>query len=139
MKNEALLNGYDDAIAVDDHGHVAESTVANIFIVRDGKLVTPGQATDILEGITRSTLICLAKDLNVEVIERSIDRSELYICDEAFVCGSSANVTPVLSIDKRKIGDGKLGSITKRLAKAYLAAQIGNNKIHQDWCTIKRG
>jgi branched-chain amino acid aminotransferase len=92
MKNEALLNGYDDAIAIDAHGHVAESTVANIFMVQSGVIVTPAGATDILEGITRATLIELARDSGLPVEERSIDRSELYIADEIFLSGSSANV-----------------------------------------------
>ncbi len=133
MKNEALLNGYDDAIAIDEHGHVAESTVANFFMVRGGELITPGQATDILEGITRSTIIQLAKDSNVPVIERSVDRSELYTCDEIFLCGSSANVTPVLSIDRRQVGDGKPGSLTKELSQAYSQVQANMNPKYTEW------
>jgi branched-chain amino acid aminotransferase len=127
MKNEALLNGYDDAIAIDEHGHVAESTVANFFMVRKGELITPGQATDILEGITRSTILTLAEELGINVTERSIDRSELYLADEAFLCGSSANLTPVLSIDKRPVGNGKIGSLTKKLSTTYSEAQLGHH------------
>lgn len=125
MKNEAILNGYDDAVAVDGYGHVTEGTVANLFIVRDGVLITPNCAADILEGITRSSILQIANDLNIPVQERSIDRSELYIADEAFLCGSSAGVTPVLSIDKRKLRQGKAGEITKRISKAYKSAQNG--------------
>jgi len=136
MKNEALLNGYDDAIALDEHGHVTESTVANIFLIKDGKLITPGQSTDILEGITRGTVIRLAQELGAETIERSVDRSELYICDEAFICGSSADIIPVVSIDKRIIGDGKVGKVTKKLTKMYTETTRGNNKNHKNWCTI---
>jgi branched-chain amino acid aminotransferase len=135
MKNEALLNGYDDAIAIDEHGHVAEGTVANLFFVRGGVLTTPGPATDILEGITRSSILTIAKDLNIPTQERSIDRSELYIAEEAFMCGSSARVTPVLSIDKRPVGAGKIGEITAKLDEAYSSAQIGNTDSYRKWLT----
>jgi len=119
MKNEALLNGYDEAIALDQHGHVTEGTVANLFLVRDGTLLTPDNSTDILEGITRNSIIQLAKDLNIPVTLRPIDRSELYIADEVFMCGSSARITPVLSIDRRPIGSQKSGVLTQKLSKLY--------------------
>ncbi len=135
MKNEALLNGYDDAIAVDEHGHVAEGTVANLFIIRGGVLITPDPATDILEGITRSSVLTIAQDLNIPAQERSIDRSELYVAEEAFMCGSSARVTPVLSIDKRTIGNGKIGDLTDKIAKAYGQAQIGGTAAYKNWLT----
>jgi branched-chain amino acid aminotransferase len=133
MKNEALLNGYDDAIAVDGHGHVAEGTVANLFVVRGGELITPGQATDILEGITRSSLITIAQDLGIKATERSIDRSELYICDEIFFCGSSAGLTPVLFVDKRPVAGGSVGAITTKLSKAYRSAQLGESEKYSTW------
>jgi branched-chain amino acid aminotransferase len=133
MKNEALLNGYDDAIALDHNGHVAESTVANLFIVRRNCLATPDTSTDILEGITRDTLIELAKDVGISVEERSIDRTELYKAKEAFLCGTSAFITPILSIDKRQIGDGKVGSITTQLMEKYRAVQDGTDKDFSHW------
>jgi branched-chain amino acid aminotransferase len=133
MKNEAILNGYDEAIAIDEHGHVSEGTVANLFIVRNGQLITPDASTDILEGITRNSLITIAQDIGLDVTERTIDRTELYIADEAFMCGSSANLTPLLSIDKRQIGAGKIGPITKRLSDAYEQCQLGLNAQHSDW------
>ncbi|CAN5395110.1 branched-chain amino acid transaminase [soil metagenome] len=133
MKNEALLNGYDEAIAIDQHGHVAEGTVANLFIVRGGQLITPDTSTDILEGITRSSIISLAEKLNLTCLQRAIDRSELYIADEAFMCGSSARVTPVLSIDKRQLGSGKIGPLTERLMNEYEAAQKGTNNLFPGW------
>ena len=136
MKNEALLNGYDDAIALDHHGHVAESTVANLFIVRNSKLATPDTSTDILEGITRDTLITLAKDLEITVEERSIDRTELYKAEEAFLCGTSAHITPILSIDKRPIGNGQIGQITKRLSDAYKLAQTAGDERYVRWCLV---
>ena len=134
MKNEAILNGYDDAIALDHNGHVAESTVANLFIVRKGCLATPDTSTDILEGITRDTLIELARSLGIAVEERSIDRTELYKSSEAFLCGTSARITPIISIDKRVVGNGKTGEITKRLMRAYDDIQNGNNESFMKWC-----
>jgi branched-chain amino acid aminotransferase len=133
MKNEALLNGYDDAIALDEHDHVAEGTVANLFIVRKGTLITPASAADILEGITRDSVLQLAKTLNIPVQERTIDRSELYICDETFFCGSSARVTPVVSIDKRPVGSGAAGEITSKIAETYKDAQHGKLEDYKHW------
>jgi branched-chain amino acid aminotransferase len=133
MKNEALLNGYDDAVALDEHGHVAEGTVANLFIVRGGALITPGPETDILEGITRDSLLRIAKDLNIPTQERAIDRSELYIADEIFMCGSSARITPVLSVDKRPVGNGRLGEITQKMSDIYSAAQHGSQPKYASW------
>lgn len=133
MKNEALMNGFDDAIALDASGCVTEGTVANLFIVRNGILITPSVTMDILEGITRDSVIKIAQDLNIEVVERNINRSELYIADEAFICGSSARITPILSIDKRKIGDGRMGEISSKLAKKYEEIQKGISKEYSDW------
>jgi len=135
MKNEALRNGYDEAIALDEAGHVSEGTVANLFIVRDGKLITPDMATDILEGITRNSIIEIANELGIEHEQRTIDRTELYIADEAFMCGSSVNVTPILSIDKRKVADGKIGKITKKLSEEYTNVQRSENKKFAKWLT----
>lgn len=136
MKNEALLNGYDDAIALDHNGHVAEGTVANLFIVQNGRLITPDTSTDILEGITRDSLIQLAPSLSVEVQERSIDRTELYKATEAFLCGSSARITPVLSIDKRPTGDGRIGPITRQLMEKYEGVQRGTDADFPQWRQI---
>lgn len=133
MKNEALLNGFDDAIALDINGHVSEGAVANFFIVREGMLLTPDLSTDVLEGITRSTILELAQDLGITSQERSIDRSELYICDEAFFSGSSAGVSPILSIDRRKVGDGRVGPITKQIAKAYKSVLSGTSARSAEW------
>lgn len=136
MKNEALLNGYDDALALDAHGHVAEGTVANFFMVRDGILITPDASTDILEGITRDTIITFAHDQNIPLEVRSIDRTELYMADEAFLCGSSANVTPILSIDKRQISDGKKGPITERIERFYTNVRLSKEPAYQNWITV---
>lgn len=133
MKNEALLNGYDDAIALDEHGHVSESTVANLFIVKNGKLITPHSATDILEGITRDTIQKLAVHYGVSHEERTVDRSELYTAEEAFLCGTSASITPVLSVDRRVIGSGKAGPITEKLIHAYAGVQLGHSGDFAEW------
>jgi branched-chain amino acid aminotransferase len=131
-KNEAIMNGYDDAISLDEGGRVTEATVANLFIVRDGVLITPGVDTDLLEGITRASVIAIAREAGIPVAERTIDRTELYIADEAFISGSSARITPVLSVDKRPVGaatdhSGALGPITKRIFDLYEAAQRGTD------------
>lgn len=127
MKNEALLNGYDDAIALDAQGHVTEATVANVFIVRNGVLVTPGASTDLLEGITRASVLAIAREARIPVEERMVDRTELYIADEAFLCGSSAKLIPILSVDKRPVGGGIAGPITKKLLEKFEGAQTGND------------
>lgn len=119
MKHEAILSGFDDAISLDEQGHVAESTVANIFLVINGQLVTPSSSTDLLEGITRDTVFKLSDHFGIPYQQRTIDRSELYIADEIFLCGSSMQITPVIKIDHRKIGNGKPGQITQKLSDAY--------------------
>ena len=127
IKNEAILNGYDDAIVLDTQGRVTEATVANIFIVRNGVLITPGVSTDLLEGITRASVIAIARDAGIPVEERVVDRTELYIADEAFISGSSARITPIMSVDKRPVGVANgtvgLGPITKMIAEKYEVAQ----------------
>ena len=133
MKNEALQNGFDDAIALDHNGHVTEGTVANLFLVRKGTLVTPSVSSDILEGITRDSILAIARDLKIKVEERQVDRTELYIADEAFICGTSARIVPIISIDKRTVGNGKIGPIASKLAEKYLAAQKGMSKENIDW------
>jgi branched-chain amino acid aminotransferase len=135
MKNEALQNGFDDAIALDHHGHVAESTVANLFIVRNGKLATPDTSTDILEGITRDSLIEVAKKMGLVVEERSIDRTELYKSSEAFLCGTSALIVPILSIDKRPVNGGQPGEITQKLLTEYQHVLEGNDPAYAGWLT----
>lgn len=133
MKNEALLNGFDDALALDDRGHVTEGTVANLFLARNGRLITPSVNSDILEGITRDTILRLAADMNIPFEERIVDRTELYIADEAFLCGTSARVVPILGIDHRAVGDGKAGPLTQKLAAKYLAAQRGIDNGYKEW------
>lgn len=133
MKNEALLNGYDEAIALDDRGHVTEGTVANVFLIKNGVLITPDTATDMLEGITRDSIIVLAKEAGFTCEQRAVDRSELYTADEAFMCGSSALITPILSVDKRPIGQATVGPITAQLTALYKNVQTGADARHSDW------
>ena len=131
IKNEAILNGYDDAIVLDAQGRVTEATVANIFIVRNGVLITPGVSTDLLEGITRASVMAIARDAGIPVEERTVDRTELYIADEAFISGSSARITPIVSVDKRPMGAASgmaaPGPVTKMIAEKYEAAQRGDD------------
>ncbi len=118
-KQDALDSGYDDCIFLDADGHVCELSAANIFFVRDGVLITPDTASDILEGITRRTIIELARGMKIPVVERKVDLTELYIADEVFASGTSALATPVREIDKRIIKNGETGKITKSLQKKY--------------------
>ena len=135
-KTEAVDNGFDEAIMLTHDGHVSEGSGENIFLIMDGKLITPSPSDNILIGITRDTVIKLAKwELGIETIERRIDRSELYIADECFLTGTAAHVTPVLEIDHRKVGNGEVGSITKRLQDLYFNIVQGRNKKYIDWCT----
>lgn len=135
IKNEAIRNGYDDAIALDHEGHVTEGTVANLFFVRHGKLVTPDMSADILEGITRNTVQRIAEQLGIEHEQRTVDRTELYIADEMFICGGSAHITPVLSLDKRTIGNGKIGLVTQQISDYYKRVQKGEENVFSDWLT----
>jgi branched-chain amino acid aminotransferase len=135
MKHEAVINGFDDAIALDERGHVTESTIANIFLVRDGQLISPGNSADLLEGITRDSVYKIAEALGIPYEQRTIDRSELYLADEILLCGSSMNITPVVSVDHRKIGLGTIGTITKRLTAAYEDSGHHNKDLFGDWLT----
>lgn len=118
-KQDALDSGYDDCLFLDGEGHVCELSAANIFIVRDGVLITPGQSSDILEGINRKTVLELAKGMNIPTVERLIDLTELYVADEIFACGTSSFIAPITEIDARKIGLEKIGPVTKKIKEEY--------------------
>lgn len=136
VKSEAEMNGFDEAIVLSDDGSVSEGSGENLFIVRDGVLITPSVTSDILEGITRATLIQIAREeLGIEVQERPVDRTELYICDEAFFCGTGAQVVAIGSIDHRPVGDGGTGPITGRLADLYFDIVRGKVDKYKHWCT----
>ncbi len=135
-KSEAHWNGYDEAIVLNPDGHVAEGSAMNLFMVRDGKFITSPVADNILEGITRRTVIELARaELGAEVVERTIDRSELYIADEVFFCGTGAQVAAVLEIDHRAIGDGRMGALTQKMQDAYFSVVRGKNPKYAGWLT----
>ena len=125
-KQDALDSGYDDCVFLDSLGHVAELSAANIFIVRDGKLITPGASMDILEGINRRTVIALAHELDIPVEERNIDLTELYIADEAFACGTSAFIAPITTVDARNLPSLELRPITAKLTVAYKEALLSS-------------
>lgn len=135
-KSDALQVGFDEAIFLDRNGHVLEGSAENIFIIKDGVAVTPPLSDDILLGITRSTLITLLdEDLKVSTVERSIGRTELYQADEVFICGTGAEVGPVISVDHRDVGNGKPGEITSDLKKLYYDTVHGANKKYSSWLT----
>ncbi len=134
-KSEAMLNGFDEALVLSDDGHVSEGSAENIFVVRDGVLITPPVSDDILEGITRASIMELAADLGLPVVERSIDRSEIYIADEAFFCGTGAQISPIIEVDHRPIGSGVVGPITHRIKDRYFDAVRGNLPAYRHWLT----
>ena len=135
-KTEALLAGYDEAIMLNQNGFVAEGSGENIFIIRGRKLITPSYSEHILEGITRSAVIKLAKnELVLEVEERPVARSELYVADEVFLTGTAAEITPVIEIDNRKINGGEVGIITKELQELYFKAVSGKIDRYKVWLT----
>ena len=134
-KSEAHWNGFDEAIVLNQDGHVSEGSAMNLYIVRDGKLITSPVSDNILEGITRKTTLQLAHDLGIETTERSIDRTELYVADEVMFCGTGAQVAGVIEVDHRAIGDGKLGPITRKMQDAYFAVVRGENAKYKNWLT----
>ena len=136
-KTEAIENGFDEAIMLSPDGHISEGTGENIFMVIDSKLVTPANYSNILMGITRNTVIKLAlNELGMETIEREIVRNELYIAEECFFTGTAAHITPIAEVDHRKIGNGEIGEITKKLQKIYSEVIRGNNPKYINWCTL---
>lgn len=135
-KTEAVENNFDEAIMLSSDGHVAEGTGENIFLVIDGKLVTPASYNSILVGITRNTVIELARqEMTIETVERTINRSEIYTAQECFLTGTAAHITPVAEIDQRKIGNGEVGEITEKLQKIYCAVIRGESAKYLHWCT----
>jgi branched-chain amino acid aminotransferase len=134
-KTEALENGFDEAIVLDRNGHAVEGSAENLFIVREGVLITPSTSSDILEGITRKSVIEIAKNENIEVVEREIDRTELYFADEVFLTGTGAKVSPVTEIDRRAINNGKVGSISQKIQDIYFKAVKGEISEYKSWLT----
>lgn len=132
---DARLAGFDDAIVLTEDGVVTEGSAMNLFVVIDGKLVTTANTDNILQGVTRNTVIQLAREvMGIEVEERVMDRTELYIADEAFYCGTGAQISPIVSIDNRNLGDGKVGPIATELQKLYFDVVKGRVPKYKKWC-----
>lgn len=132
---EAKQAGFHEAIYLRENGTVAEGSAMNIFMVLDGKLITPPPTADILVGITRNTVMELAAEFGLPVVERDISRTELYVCDELFFCGTGAQIAPVRSVDRRLVGDGKPGPITTQLQRLYFDVVQGKVAKYRHWCT----
>src|SRR5213076_342788 len=133
-KSEAVEGGFDEAIVLAIDGHVSEGSAENLFMLKDGVFVTPPVTDDILEGVTRQLLIKVIKDeLNLDVLERSIDRTELYTCDELLLCGTGAQISPVIEVDRRPVGNGKVGEFTQELQNIYFGAVRGDTPKYRDW------
>lgn len=134
-KTEAQEAGFDEAIVLTQEGHVSEGSAANLFMVRGGVLITPPPTDNILEGIVRSSVMRLAKDEGIPVEMRSIDRTELYLADELFLCGTGVQLASIRSVDHRKIGAGEIGPIAKSLGGIYFEAVRGNVERYKEWVT----
>jgi branched-chain amino acid aminotransferase len=135
-KADAVRSGFDDCIVLSEDGHVSEGTGMNIFLIKKGEMITPSTTSNILEGITRHTVIELAqKELNVKTVCRDVDRSELYTADEVFYTGTAAQVTPIVEIDKRAIGDGKTGPISGAISERYVSICRGEVEDYHHWLT----
>ncbi len=131
-RNEANALGYDEAILLDPEGYVSEGSGENIFVIRQGKVFSPG-VEGVLEGITRDSIIQICKELKLEVSERRISRDELYIADEVFFTGTAAEVTPITSIDDRTIGNGRPGELTSEISRRFFDIVHGRNEKYQAW------
>jgi len=134
-RTEAAEAGFDEALFLDVNGNVSEGTGENIFIVKDDVISTPAFGSDILNGITRHTVISLIHDLDLTLVERSVRRAELYTCDEAFFTGTAAEVAPIFSIDRKPVGNGRQGRITARLHDEYERVVTGTNEKYHRYLT----
>ncbi len=135
QKSEAELNGFDEALVLTPGGHASEASAANLFMVRDGVLLTPPVSDDILEGVTRKAIVQLAQDAGIPVEIRSMDRSELYVCDEVFLCGTGVQVSTVVEVDHRPVGDGSIGPVARLISQRYFDAVRGNLPEYRSWLT----
>ena len=134
-KSDANLSGFDEAIMLNQDGHVAEGSAENVFILRKGKIVTPPVTDNILEGITRNTMMTLLRDeLGMEIVERSIDKSEVYLAEEAFLVATGAQIVAITKIDHRKLGNGSMGPVTKKLRDLYFNVVRGKVPKYRQWC-----
>jgi branched-chain amino acid aminotransferase len=134
-KTDAQLSGFDEAIVLNEHGHVSEASAANFFLVRDGVVITPPITEDILEGITRASVMTLLRDeCGLTVLERDIDRTELYLCDEAFFTGTGVQIAAITRIDHRPVGDGQMGPVVSELNDLYFSVVRGRLPKYRHWC-----
>lgn len=138
-KREVKRAGYDEALLLDLNGMVAEGSGENVFIVKDGRLITPPLGAAILAGITRDTVLTLAREEGIPVIEQSLPRDALLLADEAFLTGTAAEVTPVREVDDRAIGSGRVGPVTRLLQERYFALVRGDRNDHPEWLTLVAG
>jgi branched-chain amino acid aminotransferase len=135
-KTDAILSGFDEALVLTDNGHISEGSAENFFMVRHGHLITPPVNSDILEGITRDTVIKLAREeMGLETIERSIDRSEVYVSDEAFLTGTGVQIAAIVQVEHRPIGTGEMGPVVSQLRELFFDAVKGRNPKYRHWCT----
>jgi branched-chain amino acid aminotransferase len=137
-KIESLKAGYEEAILLDDTGRVCEGTGENVYVVRDGTIATPGQHNSILDGITRRSIIQIARDLGYTIVERDVARAELYLADEVFMSGTAAEVVPVREIDDHAIGTGEPGEVTRVLQKSFDDAVHGRSERYREWLDVVR-
>jgi branched-chain amino acid aminotransferase len=139
-KTDAVLSGYDEALVLTQTGHISEGSAENFFMVRDGCLVTPPVTSNILEGITRDTIIVLAQqEMGMRTIERSIDRSEVYVCEEAFLTGTGVQVAAITQVEHRPVGMGSIGPVVSRLRELYFDVVKGKNPKYRNWCSAVYG
>jgi branched-chain amino acid aminotransferase len=135
-KIEASKCGYEEAILLDEHGHVCEGTGENVYVVRDGEIATPGQHNSILDGITRRSVMQIAQDLGYTVVERNVARAEMYLADEVFLSGTAAELVPVREVDDHKVGTGEPGEITRVLQAAFDDAIHGRSERYREWLDV---
>jgi branched-chain amino acid aminotransferase len=136
VKTDAILGGYDEALTLTQSGHISEGSAENFFMLRDGCLITPPVTSNILEGITRDTIIELAEEeMGLQTIERPIDRSEVYVCQEAFFVGTGVQVAAITQVEHRPVGTGQLGPVVARLREIYFDVVRGNTPKYRHWCT----
>jgi branched-chain amino acid aminotransferase len=134
-KTDAMLAGYDEALVLTQAGHISEGSAENFFMVRDGSLITPPVTSNILEGITRDTIMVLAREeMGLRTIQRPIDRSEIYICEEAFLCGTGVQVAAITQVEHRSIGTGSMGPVVSRLRDLYFDVVKGKHPKYRRWC-----
>lgn len=136
IKSDALLAGYDEAIVLNSDGHISEMSAANIFIIRDGTVITPPTNANLLEGITRRSIMQILRDeMAIEVVERNIDRTEIYVADEAFMCGTGVQIAAITRVEHRPVGEGVMGPITTQIRDLYYDIVAGKAAAYRHWLT----